>query len=62
MTGQSCSQDLLVLVADADMREVTLGMLGRSDPVAPRRLDFDVQRHPQRDGGCRNALGTWFSG
>lgn len=60
MTDQTCPRDLLVLVADADMREVMRGMLGRSDSVAPRQLDFDVQVHPQRDGGCRTAAATYL--
>ena len=60
MTGQSCSRDLLVLVADADMREAMRGVLGRSDSVAPSRLDFEVQRHPQRDGGCRTGAATYL--
>lgn len=53
MNGSSCPQDLFVLVADADIREAMHGVLGRSDGLLARRLDFEVQRHPQRDGGCR---------
>lgn len=60
MTDQPCSRDLLVLVADADMREVMRGVLGRSDEVAAGQLDFDVQVHPQRDGGCRTGAATYL--
>lgn len=60
MTDRSCPRDLLVLVADADMREIMRGVLGRSDGVSVRRLDFDVQVHPQRDGGCRTGAATYL--
>lgn len=58
MIEQSWPRDLLVLVADADIREVMRGVLERSDPVAACRLDFDVQRHLERDGGCRTKAAT----
>lgn len=60
MTEHSCPRDLLVLVADADIREVMRAVLERSDPVAACRLDFDVQVHLERDGGCRKKAATYL--
>lgn len=53
MTDPVAQQDLIVLVADADMREVVRGVLRRDHELAIRALDFEIQVHPNRDGGCR---------
>lgn len=46
-------KDLLVVVADADMRETVLGLLPRTHAFGIRKIAFDVVPHPNHDGGCR---------
>lgn len=46
---------LLVLVADLDIENAVLGLLSRHQSLGIRELkDFDIHRHPNRDGGCRS--------
>ena len=45
---------LLVLVADLDIENAVLGLLSRHQSLGIRELkNFDILRHPNRDGGCR---------
>lgn len=53
MTEPVTHRDLIVLVADADIREVIHGVLHREDELAIRAVDFEIQVHPNRDAGCR---------
>jgi hypothetical protein len=43
--------DLIVLVADRNMRAAVLGILGRSPSLGIRNIAFDVRVHPQKDSG-----------
>jgi len=47
--------DLLVLVADADMQATLQGVLSRCPALGIREPTSDIRRHPQRDSGCRAA-------
>lgn len=53
MTGAGPRRDLIVLAADLDIQNVVRGLLPRAESLNVRRLSFDVERHPDRDGGCR---------
>lgn len=48
-------QDLVVLVADTDMRLAMQGILSRFESLNIRRIDVLFEQHPQRDCGCRSA-------
>ncbi len=45
--------DLVVLVADTNMKEAMLGLLGRPSDFELKPLTAEVLVHPQRDPGCR---------
>ena len=53
MTGEGPRGDLIVLVADLDIENVARGLLVRAKSLGIRPLRFDVERHPNRDNGCR---------
>lgn len=45
-------KDLFVLVADQDMVEVMKALLERHQSLGIRPIEYEVQRHLQRDPGC----------
>lgn len=46
-------RDLIVLVADNDMEQTIRGLLEtRRATLQIRELDFEINRHPNRDSGC----------
>ncbi|MBI1346911.1 hypothetical protein GC163_11555 [bacterium] len=46
-------KDIIVLVADKQMKATIEGLLGeRSNSLQIRRLTFDVKAHPEKDSGC----------
>lgn len=47
------SEKLVVLAADRDIEEALKAVLGRPESLGMRRVLFECQRHPNRDGGCR---------
>ena len=53
MTEGPGRRDLYVLVADQDMRETMLKLLGRSKSLGIRPVTYTVERHLNRDPGCR---------
>lgn len=56
---------LLVLVADLDIENAVLGLLSRHQSLGIRELkplkDFEILRHPNRDGGCRTSADVYLS-
>jgi hypothetical protein len=46
-------KDLIILVADSDMRAAIEGLLERPAAIPIRAITFDVIVHPQRDPGVR---------
>lgn len=44
--------DLVVLVADKDIEQSVMGLLGRHQALGIRPVTFDVITHPGRDPGC----------
>ena len=49
-------KDLIVLTADPHMQRTVETLLGnRQRALGIPGISFDVQRHPHRDSGCRNA-------
>ena len=46
-------RDLYVLVADQDMLETMTSLLSRPESLAIRRISYAVDKHLQRDAGCR---------
>lgn len=46
-------RDLIVLVADSNMKAALQGILGRSDSLRIRQVTFQILVHPERDAGCR---------
>ncbi len=48
-------QDLLVLVADRNMEAAVSGVLSRRQSLGIRPIVADIQRHPEKDSGCRVA-------
>ena len=47
-------RDLYVLVADQDMLETMTSLLSRSESLGIRRISYAVDKHLQRDAGCRS--------
>ena len=47
------TQDLVVLVPDADIEQTVRGLLSRSDEFGLPTIQWTVSRHPERDPGCR---------
>ena len=52
--------DLFVLTADADASATMRQLLGRATDLGIRRIEFDVDRHLQRDPGCRVRASDWL--
>ena len=49
-------RDLLVLVADSQMKRTVETLLGNRRPaLGIREITFEVQSHPHQDSGCRTA-------
>lgn len=46
-------RDLIVLVADSNMKAAMQGVLGRTDSLRIHPIDFEILVHPERDAGCR---------
>lgn len=46
------TQDLIVVVADADAKQAVEGMLGRPESLRIRPIQFRVDRYVKRDSGC----------
>ena len=53
MKGKEVRKDLFVLTADLDIANAVRGLLTRPQSLAIAPPIFNIQRHPQRDGGCR---------
>ncbi len=45
--------DLLILVADLDMEQALHGILARWQSLQIRPIHYTIQKHPNRDAGCR---------
>ena len=52
MTGTDTCRDLVVLVADADMREAMGSLIRRHKSFRIREISHQVYVHPGRDPGC----------
>lgn len=46
-------KDLFVLAADLELANALEGLLSRPSCLSIREIDFDIERHPNRDSGCR---------
>ena len=47
-------EDLFVLAADLELANALEGLLSRSNDLGIRDIAFDIERHPNRDSGCRS--------
>ena len=54
MTREPGSRDLFVLVADQDMIETMRSLLSRPTDMGIRHIEFAIEKHLQRDAGCRS--------
>lgn len=53
MTGTTGRLDLIVLVADQDMKATLESLLSRPESIGMRPIRFEVRPHPRHDAGCR---------
>ena len=53
MSSGSTARDLVVLVADLDMKHAISGLLERPRKLGTHRYGYRVIRHPNHDPGCR---------
>jgi hypothetical protein len=53
--------DLIALVADKSMEMALKGLLARPEALAIGHVRTDVQRHPEKDCGCRSHGATFLS-
>lgn len=53
MSDPTPVKDLFVLSADREMANVLAGLLARPMDLGIRRVEFDIERHLNRDSGCR---------
>ena len=53
MSGTAARKDLIVLVADQDMKATLEGLLVRTESLGIRPITFEVLPHPRHDAGCR---------
>ena len=53
MSSDTEIKDLFVLVADLELANALTGLLSRAASLQIRHLSFDIERHPNRDSGCR---------
>jgi len=54
MIREGQQRDLYVLVADQDMLETMRSLLSRPESLGIRRISYAVDKHLQRDAGCRS--------
>ena len=54
MNREGERKDLYVLVADQDMLETMMSLLSRPESLGIRRISYAVDKHLQRDAGCRS--------
>jgi len=47
-------QDLIILVADKDAKFALEGVLSRPERLGIRAVQYQIDQHPMRDGGCRS--------
>ena len=47
------SKDLFVLAADLELKNALDGLLSRATDLGVRNVSYDIERHPNRDSGCR---------
>ena len=47
-------KDLFVLAADLELANALEGLLSRSRDLGIRDVEFDIERHVNRDSGCRS--------
>lgn len=52
MTSDPANKDLIVLVADTNMRFCVEGLLSRHRSLTSREISRDVYKHPHHDPGC----------
>ena len=48
------SKDLFVLAADLELKNALDGLLSRATDLGVRDMSYDIERHPNRDSGCRS--------
>lgn len=48
------SKDLFVLAADLELKNALDGLLSRTKDLGARDVAYDIERHPNRDSGCRS--------
>jgi hypothetical protein len=53
MPSNPPEKDLLVLVADQDMKAALESLLARPESLGIRKIRFEVRPHPRHDPGCR---------
>lgn len=51
--GDRKRRDLVVLVADKDMKSTLEALLARTDALQIGSIEFDIYAHTQKDPGCR---------
>lgn len=51
MNSRSPAQDLIILVADADMKAALTALIHRQQQRTQRTIKFDIYSHPNRDNG-----------
>jgi len=56
-----CCRDLIVLVADKNMKAAVHGLLSRCRSREIRSVDAEVVTHPQKDSGCYNNGAEYLS-
>ena len=54
MSRGTGTRDLFVLVADLELSNALDGLLSRPASLPIRKVAFDIERHPNRDSGCRS--------
>lgn len=60
MNQADTQRDLIVLVADADIREAARGLLSRNKTLGIAEISFDVIQHNNRDSGCRTQAANYL--
>lgn len=48
------SKDLFVLAADLELKNALDGLLSRARDLGVNDVSYDIERHPNRDSGCRS--------
>lgn len=60
MMNGDAIKELVVVVADVDAELTARALLKRHESLGIRPIEFDVQRHIQRDPGCRTAVHSFL--